>query len=34
MGAHRGYPREGGKEGELGGVISVKIERGRIGGSQ
>jgi uncharacterized protein DUF3365 len=26
-----GYPREGGKEGELGGVISVKIERNRIG---
>ena len=26
-----GYPREGGKEGELGGAISVKIERDRIG---
>jgi general secretion pathway protein A len=26
-----GYPREGGKEGDLGGVISVKIERNRIG---
>lgn len=26
-----GYPREGGKEGELGGAISVKIERSRIG---
>ena len=26
-----GYPREGGKEGELGGVISVKIERNRTG---
>ena len=28
-----GYPREGGKEGELGGAISVKIERSRLGGS-
>ncbi len=28
-----GYPREGGKEGELGGAISVKIERNRIGAS-
>ena len=26
-----GYPREGAKEGELGGAISVKIERSRIG---
>ena len=26
-----GYPREGGKEGDLGGAISVKIERGRSG---
>ena len=26
-----GYSREGGKEGELGGVISVKIERNRVG---
>ena len=26
-----GYPREGGKEGELGGAISVKLERNRIG---
>ena len=26
-----GYPREGGKEGELGGAISVRIERSRIG---
>ena len=33
MGAHRGYPREGGKEGELGGVISVKIERGPLIGT-
>ena len=27
-----GYPREGGKEGDLGGAISVKIERSRVGG--
>jgi general secretion pathway protein A len=29
-----GYPREGGREGELGGAISVKMERSRIGVSQ